>query len=170
MTASQVSLKTNFIGAKPYKTKNNMNNQESSQRPNLPMTVADWERALHKIRQTFVEARLNQPPVKFFSTGKSHYDGHLLLVGKDVEPLFMVILALGPLVAESLGDFFIRHGHDFVEINCWGNSSQGRPWAAAGTLPAARALSKRDQRMMVLMIRALIQEFTEQFIAQQKKN
>jgi hypothetical protein len=147
-----------------------MNKRESSQQPNLPMTEADWERALQCIRQSYVAARHNQPPEEFYSAGKRHYDGHLLLVGKDVQPLYMVIMAMGPLVAESLGDFFIGHANDFVEINCWGNSSENQPWSAAGAFSAARALSKREQRMMVLMIGTLIQEFREQYFEQQKKN
>jgi hypothetical protein len=163
-------FKTKCSGTKRHKTKNIMSNQESSRQSNLPTTTADWERALRSIRETYLAARHNQPPTEFFSTGKRLYDGHLLLVGKDAQPLYLVILALGPLVAESLGAFFIGHGNDFVEINCWGNSSSDRPWAAAGAFPAARALPKREQGMMVLMIGSLIQELTEQFTEQQKKN
>ena len=91
------------------------------------------------------------------------------MVGKDCHPLFVVIVALGPLASGSLADFFLHHAADFDEVNCWGNSALDQPWSTAGALPVAGALLKSDRRLMVLLIGTLITELTERF-AQQRKN
>lgn len=127
------------------------------------MTEADWERILQTVRRRYRVARRNQPPLPFFSMGSSCHDGHLLVVGQDVEPLYLVVILLGPLVAASLSDFFIHRREDFVEVTCWGNPAIEFLWSAAGALPAAAALTKADRTTMVTLIGLIVQEFIDQF-------
>ena len=138
--------------------------------PDLEMTETDWERIFQKVLRKYRAARRNQPAVRFFSWGSSRYDGHVLVAGKDVEPLYIIVIVLGPLVAGSLADFFVSKAPGFVEITCWGDAHTKLPWSAVGALPAAEALSKQEHKMMVSLIGAMVQELIERSQGQQLNN
>lgn len=135
-----------------------------------PLTTDHWEQTFQSVCATFAAARSNQPPVRFYSCAKSNYDGHLLVVGKEVEPLYVVVVVLGPVAADSLADYFLNRARDFVEVTCWGNALSEYTWSAAGTLPAAESLSKRERKIMVGLMGAMVKELMARFAEEHMKN
>lgn len=136
----------------------------------LPVTAADWEATYQSTVRRFIIARQHRRPVRFYCCAANRHDGHLLVVGKKAEPLYVAVVALGPLTGDSLATFFVARANDFVEINCWGNRQTDLPWSAAGTLESAQKLPRRERRMMILLIGSVIQELTEQFAKCRQQN
>jgi hypothetical protein len=145
-------------------------NKAANTKPQLPLTAEHWEHTFQLVCATFAAARSNQPPVQFYSCARNHYDGHLLVVGKDVQPLFLVVVVLGPVAAESLSDYFLSRGKDFVGISCWGDPLSEYNWSAAGALPAAESLSKRERKVMVRLIGSVVKELMERFAVEHMRN
>lgn len=136
----------------------------------LPLTPSDWQATLQAVRQTYAAARRNQPPVEFFSTSRSRYEGHVILVGKGAEPLFLILVALGPLASDSLDEFFMTQVFGFLELRSHGPTPTENSWCAIGMLPAAKALSPDEKKNMLAKIGAVIDELTEKCAAQHRLN
>ena len=143
---------------------------EQKIQPHYPPTEGDWTRALCLLQRDFADSSYGKPPKLFFSKAVKLYDGHLLLAGQGIEPLYLIVVVLGPLAAPSLADFFMHQSPGFLEIRCWGDPDKALPWSAAGALPAAAVLNQKQRSLMVGLIRTLVLELMERLAKQQMKN
>ena len=99
-----------------------------------------------------------------------HSDGHLAILGQDGEPMFVVMLALGPVDAEGLFAYFQSRVEDFVGIDLIGSIEDALPWCVVGSLPATEQLDEAERESLEEQIEPFLLDLTERFQAMQMNN
>jgi hypothetical protein len=136
--------------------------------PELPLTDSEWEEIYQGVCDRFREP--DQPQKTLYSAGYFHHDSHLLVAGKNGQPMYLVLIALGPLDGESLVNFFLSKVTSFTEITCWGHFSRDFPWSVAGAMPEAQILTIKERTTMLALLQCIVKELEERFLAEQKNN
>ena len=132
------------------------------------LTNADWDEAYQELNEQIRENA--DADSSLLGAVSIHSDGHLAILGKDGEPMFVVMLALGPVDAEGLFAYFQSRVEDFVGLDLIGAIEDELPWCVVGTLPAADQLDEAERESLEEQIEPFLLDLTERFQAMQMNN
>ena len=128
----------------------------------------DWDEACQELNE---QIRVNaDADSSLLGAVSIHCDGHLAILGKDGEPMFVVMLALGPVDAEGLFAYFQCRVEDFVGIDLIGSIEDELPWCVVGSLPATEQLDEAERESLEEQIEPFLLDLTERFQAMQMNN
>ena len=129
----------------------------------------DWSEAYESICQHLQNEDIDPTP-HLFCLEHDHNDGCLLLLGKNQQPMYVVVVSLGRLETAALGQFVDRIAGDFVRTYCEGRRDANEPWCLFGPLPAAQSLPTAERNQLEESIAPLTREVKERFEQMQMNN
>ena len=132
------------------------------------LTKADWDEAGQELNEQ-IRATADADS-SLLGAVSIHCDGHLAILGLNGEPMFVVMLALGPVDAESLFAYFQSRVEDFVGLDIIGSIEDELPWCVVGSLPATEQLDEAERESLEEEIEPFVMDLTERFFAAQTNN
>ena len=119
---------------------------------------------------TLAQAEPHQIRQGLFCLNHAHQDGCLALLGKNNQPLYLLVASQGPQENEHLLNFLnglLAKGPSPVFE---GRKPGHYPWFAVLVLPAAKAQTQAEQEEMEARCRFTMAKVKEQFLEQQQQN
>ena len=145
------------------------NKRAKTARPKAALlTNVDWDEACQELNEQIRENA--DADSSLLGAVSIHSDGHLAILGQDGEPMFVVMLALGPVDAESLFAYFQSRVEDFVGLDLIGSIEDELPWCVVGALPATEQLDEAERESLEEQIEPFLLDLTERFQAMQMNN
>ena len=132
------------------------------------LTNADWDATYQELNEQICANA--EADSSLLGAVSIHCDGHLAVLGRDGEPMFVVMLALGPVDAEGLFAYFQSRAEDFVGIDLIGSIEDELPWCVVGSLPATEQLDEAERESLEEQIESFLLDLTERFQAMQMNN
>ena len=132
------------------------------------LTNVDWDEVCQELTEQIRETA--DADSSLLGAVSIHCDGHLAILGLNGEPMFVVMLALGPVDAESLFAHFQSRVEDFVGLDLIGSIEDELPWCVVGALPATEQLDEAERESLEEQIEPFLLDLTERFQAMQMNN
>lgn len=130
----------------------------------------DWQ---HAFLTGFHHAQTAEPgilPRQLFCLEHGHEDGHLLLLGQNKQPMYLLLVSFGPIDHDGLWNFLGAVLDNFIRLEVRGGPPSEFPWCALGVLPAAATLPKADQEWIESRIEPLVGELAARLRSRHNHN
>ena len=105
----------------------------------------DWLEAYQFVGEFVRGNKLGRSLGQMFTLDHSHNDGTLVLLGKDIRPMYLVLASQGSVENENLIKFLSQITPELVWFHIVGDHDSDPPWFVVCALTVTESLSQAER-------------------------
>ncbi len=121
----------------------------------------DWLEAYQSVGEFVREGNLGRSPGQLFALDHSHNDGTLVLLGKDIRPMYLLLASQGSVENENLIKFLAQIQRELVWFHIVGDQDSNPPWFVLCALTVTESLSQAERDDLESRFPGLIEKLKE---------